>query len=276
VIGSSRFYLIILVLLVLAGCAPADKRNFTMQDGWRGKQLTSVTNGEPSIEMSSRARYAPTAEENDAITGSIAALPRALETRPPVPLTRTAKKHVFLILGGLVGIDGWATSAGMLELASSLAALPDVKVRSYDWQSYQIAAHDIALLPKDDLVIVIGYSGGGSRATWLANLPSRPQIDLMILYDPSPMWQMWTIGSNVKRAICYQNTTPSSLIGLGGGVLVGKNTSIETVNIFNDHVLVQVDSALHQRTIAEVKNLSSYDVAARPWRKLIPTALHSD
>ena len=55
-----------------------------------------------------------------------------------------------------------------------------------------------------------------------------------------------------------------------------KNTSIETVNIFNDHVLVQVDSALHQRTIAEVKNLSSYDVAARPWRKLIPTALHSD
>jgi pimeloyl-ACP methyl ester carboxylesterase len=60
-------------------------------------------------------------------------------------------------------------------------------------------------LPKDDLVIVIGYSGGGSRATWLANLPAKPKIDLMVLYDPSPTWQMKAIYANVKKALCYRN-----------------------------------------------------------------------
>jgi hypothetical protein len=48
--------------------------------------------------------------------------------------------------------------------------------------------------------MVIGYSGGGSRATWLANLPAKPKIDLMVLYDPSPTWQMKAIYANVKKA----------------------------------------------------------------------------
>jgi hypothetical protein len=119
-------------------------------------------------------------------------------------------------------------------------------------------------LPKDDIVIVIGYSGGGAKATWLANgyfggsypkdaLP-RPQIDLMILYDPSPTWSMMPIQDNVKRAICYRNVTPL-FFGLGGGVLVGNNTQIDTIDIFEHHWLVQMDSMLHQRTIAEVKNV---------------------
>jgi hypothetical protein len=124
------------------------------------------------------------------------------------------------------------------------------------------------LLPKDDIVIVIGYSGGGAKATWVANgyfggsypkdaLP-RPRIDLMILYDPSPTWSMMTIQDNVKRAICYRNVTPL-FFGLGGGVLVGNNTQIDTINIFEHHLLVQMDSTLHQRTIEEVKNVQRLD-----------------
>ena len=36
------------------------------------------------------------------------------------------------------------TSSGMFELQSSLAALPDVEVTTYDWSFYKKAADDIA------------------------------------------------------------------------------------------------------------------------------------
>jgi hypothetical protein len=65
---------------------------------------------------------------------------------------------------------------------------------------------------------------------------------------------MMPIHDNVRRAICYRNATPLSF-GLGGAALVGKNTGIETVDIFEPHLLVQMDNALHQRTIDEVKNI---------------------
>jgi hypothetical protein len=207
-----------------------------------------------------RDRYAG----EDEATGSIGLPSQTPETFALLPPIRMAKKHVYLLLGGIESWDGWMTSAGMFGLRSSLAALPDVEVHTYEWASFRKAADDIASLPPDDILIVIGYSGGGAKATWLANgyfggsypkdARPRPQIDLMILYDPSPTWSMMALQDNVKRAICYRNVTPL-FFGLGGGALVGKNTKIETVDIFEHHLLVQVDSALHQRTIDEVKSI---------------------
>jgi len=197
---------------------------------------------------------ASSAAVENAATGSIAPAARMLDA--PAPFRRV-QKHVYLLLGGLQGKDGWVTSAGMYRLRSSLAELPDVTVSTYDWPSYKKVAADIALLPKDDIVVVIGYSGGGAKATWLANLPSKPQIDLMVLYDPSPPWGMQVIGPNVKRALCYCNVTPV-FFGLGGGVLRGRDTQVETVKIYEQHMLVQVDQTLHQRTIEEVRKASKF------------------
>jgi hypothetical protein len=205
----------------------------------------------PGAARALAAAPAPAAVEDDPTPLRVSEM-----SAPGLP-TRAAKKHVFLLLGGLSFMNGWAASvasAGMLRLQSSLAALPDVEVSLYDWRSFKEAGDDIALLPKDDIVIVIGYSGGGSRATWLANLPSEPKIDLMILYDPSPSWDMKVIGPNVKQAICYHNVTPF-FFGLGGGVLVGNNTQIDTIDINENHMLVQTDTTLHQRTITEVKKI---------------------
>ncbi len=179
----------------------------------------------------------------------------------PLPPIRRAKKHVFLLLGGLNGADGWVTSAGMYGLRSSLKALPDVELTTYNWQSYKDAYDAIALLPEDDIVIVIGYSGGGHKATWLANgysgVPgrywARPRIDLMVVYDASPTWAMMPIHDNVKRAINFRSVTPM-FFGLGGGALVG-NTEIETVDVSEHHLLVQINETLHQRTVAEVKKV---------------------
>jgi len=245
-----RLYLVgAAVLLTVGGCALPVDRQMTSQDHVVTSPLRLGRVDRPPVELPQVDSYA--AVENDP-TGSIVPAARMPDT--PAPFRRV-QKHVYLLLGGLQGKDGWVTSAGMFGLRSSLAELPDVTVTTYDWSSYKKVAADIALLPKDNIVIVIGYSGGGAKATWLANLPSKPQIDLMVMYDPSPPWGMQVIGPNVKRALCYCNVTPA-FFGLGGGVLRGRDTHVETVTIHEQHMLVQIDQSLHQRTIDEVNKVS--------------------
>ena len=159
--------------------------------------------------------------------------------------------HVTILLGGLWGWDGYATSRGMIVLSDQLSKLPTITTTIYTWDKWQEASGVIA----DDIGnkhVVIGYSGGGSRATWLANF-HVPAIDLMILYDPSPKWQMKPIHDNVFSAMCYQNSSPS-FFGLGGGVLTG-TTKIGTRVISENHLIVQWDQKLHATTIDLVKNL---------------------
>ena len=183
--------------------------------------------------------------------------------------------QVFLLLGGLVGTDGTVTSAGMFHLATMLRALPDTTVTTYNWSSWPDAYKAILANQGKAKIVVIGYSGGGSRATWLANMPTRPQIDLMVSYDPSPRWQMKPIGTNVKKALCYHNTQPMMWMpgigSLGGGELVARapgrgdsvaSATIENLDIAEQHFLVQVDQSLHQRTVEAVRSLVSPPSAA--------------
>lgn len=253
--GRVRFHLLgSVVLLAVSGCALPVGRDIAVQDPPATTSPRLAALDRPPAAVPALDSYA--AAENEA-TGSIGPVAQTPAAPPPF---RKVKKHVYLLLGGLQGKDGWVTSAGMYGLRSSLAALPDVTVTTYDWPSYKKVAADIALLPQDEIVIVIGYSGGGAKATWLANMPAKPHIDLMIVYDPSPSWGMQVIGPNVKRAICYCNVTPA-FFGLGGGVLRGRGTDVETIKVYEQHMLVQVDETLHQRTIQEVKNASK---AANP------------
>src|SRR5262245_55435069 len=191
--SRARLVLVGPIVLALGACTFLGDRNIASQDQAATSLPKLAATDRPPADVAGLDSYA--AVDNDP-TGSIA--PAAQTSEAPAQL-RGVKKHVFLMLGGLQGMDGWVTSAGMYGLRSSLASLPDVTVTTYDWLSYKKVADDIALLPKDDVVIVVGYSGGGARATWLANLPSKPQIDLMIVYDPSPPWGMQVIGPNVKR-----------------------------------------------------------------------------
>lgn len=248
--GRVRLVLVgVVMLLALGACVHTGEPSITSQDQSATSPPGLAGIATPPVEVRDLDSYA--AVDNDA-TGSIA--PAARMPEAPAPF-RKVHKHIYLLLGGLRGPDGWVTSAGMFGLRSSLAELPGVTVTTYDWPSYKKVAADIALLPKDDIVIVIGYSGGGAKATWLANMPSRPQIDLMIMYDPSPPWGMQVIGPNVKRALCYCNITPA-FFGLGGGMLRGRDTHVEIVKIYEQHLLVQINATLHQRTIEEVKKVS--------------------
>lgn len=160
--------------------------------------------------------------------------------------------NVYILLGGLFGPDGYVTSAGMFSLASQLRKLPGVSVSTYTWNNWEkVPAFN------GNKVALIGYSGGGSRATWLANTRTMAPIDLLVAYDPSPKWQMEPLRSNVRRAICYYNQNPcmpSPYGMLGGGKLTG-NCKILTRNISIQHLFVQFDKSLHAATIEAVKEL---------------------
>jgi pimeloyl-ACP methyl ester carboxylesterase len=159
---------------------------------------------------------------------------------------------IFILLGGFVGPDGWVTSAGMLGLKAQLqAAFPQAEVSATTWDRYNDTYIAIRSIPAEEKVALIGYSGGGSRATWLANIVPRVTIDLMVLYDPSPSWQMKDInGTKVKKCLQYYNTTPL-FFGLGSGKADGPQ--VTTVNISMQHILVQTSQSLHKRTIEAIK-----------------------
>ena len=169
------------------------------------------------------------------------------------------KLFIFILLGGLVGPDGYAVSPGILRLAHRLDALGEVSTNS--WTAQDDVARRIAALDASDKVVLIGYSGGGFAITQVAEELDGKQprrIDLLIAYDPSPTWSMKALGRNVAKAICYCNSRPL-MLGLGGAQLQGQ--SVETVPISEQHLAVQFDESLHKRTIAEIEKLAG---AGRP------------
>ena len=154
---------------------------------------------------------------------------------------------VFLLLGGFWGFDGYITSLGMVLLGGMLRDA-GFDVETYQWAHWEKCGLDIKVQKAmGRKTALIGYSGGGSRATWIANARPAPEIDLLVAYDPSPSWQMMDIGKNVKKAICYWNRTPF-FFGLGGGRLEG-DTIIQTIPIRENHVFVQSDMNLHEKTL---------------------------
>jgi hypothetical protein len=91
----------------------------------------------------------------------------------------------------------------------------------------------------------------------------------MVYYDPSPKWQMKPISTNVKKALCYHNIKPMMWVpgigDLGGGQLIGHalgssrpvdGPSIETINIAEQHMLVQINQSVHERTVKAVRALA--------------------
>jgi pimeloyl-ACP methyl ester carboxylesterase len=162
--------------------------------------------------------------------------------------------YVYVLLGGFAGADGYVDSSGMLLLARRIAWIPYTWVESYNWADWVTAANRIWALPtKDTRVVVIGYSGGGSRATWLANSILHKKIDLVVTYDPSPAWQMQNLPPNVKKAITYQNQR-RFFFDLGGGELTGPN--VERFQIAEEHLAVQLDERLHQITLRAIEELA--------------------
>lgn len=164
---------------------------------------------------------------------------------------------IYILLGGFMpGPDGWIDSAGMHFLRAELSAkFPTADISEFQWSSYRYVAQEIGKASADDKIVVIGYSGGGSRATWLARENPKLRIDLMVLYDPSPRWQMEPLHrTGVKHCVCYHNKSPF-FFGLGGGEPTGDPGQITEIDVSENHMLVQSDQSLHERTINAIASL---------------------
>lgn len=186
--------------------------------------------------------------------------------------------HVTMLNGGFFGIDGTLFCQGMLALKTRIEQRFGVGVMLYDWafwqraeasfktRSLKAAGKRTILKRAEGLLkaqaaaggvnVVVAYSGGVSRLTWMDD----PPIDELICYDPSPRWQMEPIGPSIKRAITYQNpqATMLSFYGwLGGGVLTAKpgGPVIERILTKRNHFTVQWDESLHQITLQRIAAL---------------------
>jgi hypothetical protein len=182
--------------------------------------------------------------------------------------------HVSVILGGLWGPDGYTWSQGIVALAQSIQRnMPHVQVRTWTWDLFDQVFQHLQELPKSTKRILVGYSGGGSRITYVAKERPLQRIDLAIGYDPSPRWQMMPLGPNVTKAICFHCLNPN-LGDLGGGLFTGIET-IETVDTNDSHLQVQWDKRLHKRTLQEIAGLSSFPIADKTIKKLLADSGHT-
>jgi hypothetical protein len=175
-------------------------------------------------------------------------------------------KYIYMLLGGMVGPDGIFDSAGIEALALRLTPLGIV--RTYPWSEWEKAGESMTTTQVGTKIgsntfILIGYSGGGSRATWLANTRfgnalSRPMIDLLITLDPSPQHDMKAIRVNVLRAVNFHNNMQDLFwpgVGrLGGGQVTGVR-AVEDVEINMPHLMVQADPGVHEKVIELVKGV---------------------
>src|SRR5262249_49093725 len=93
----------------------------------------------------------------------------------------------------------------------------------------------------------------GGPTNWSSSFGERPHIDLLVAYDPSPRGATFALDDNVGKAIVYQNSSPM-MFGLGGGTISGPQ--VEVVEIAQNHLLVQTNTKLHDRTVEEVRKLT--------------------
>lgn len=155
---------------------------------------------------------------------------------------------VIILRGGIFGGDGPWTSAGMDALARRI---PGASV--YNWSDlFTRVLPVVQAVPKATKLAVIGYSGGGSRGTWIGYYADRP-IDLLVGYDPSPASECRPL-RRVAKAICYHNKQ-TFLWMLGAGRYVGAN--VTTYEISENHLAVQNDERLHRITLDALKELGN-------------------
>jgi hypothetical protein len=151
----------------------------------------------------------------------------------------------------LYGQGGEFMSRGMTGLATSLQKMDArLKVSVHEWKTYKDVAKDIANLPPETPIVLIGYSLGANATTWISNaMPSRI-IRLIVAYDPTALAEVQPAGSNVRRVLLYHNNSSEPF-----GHARIKGPQVETVETRNSHLVIGNSQWLHQKTRAAVSRV---------------------
>lgn len=161
------------------------------------------------------------------------------------------KIRCFVLMGGIWGLDGSLFSRGMVNLSNRINKLKYVTCSAHYWSSIYDIERRIKMLPSGCKTCVVGYSGGGSRLTWIDH-----DLDLAIGYDPSPASEVRSVHL-FRRVLCYYNILPTYLLGfrLGGGLYQGNN--VETTTVAMNHLKVQYAEELHVKTLNAIAGLEA-------------------
>lgn len=151
----------------------------------------------------------------------------------------------------LYGQGGPFMSRGMEALATSLEKMDArLQVSVHEWKNHKAVARDIAKLPVETPVALIGYSLGANATTWISNaVPSRV-IQLIVAYDPSVLAEVEPAGNNVRRVLLYHNNSAEPF-----GHARIKGPQVETTETRNSHLLIGNSQWLHQKTRAAVNRV---------------------
>lgn len=142
----------------------------------------------------------------------------------------------------LEGLGGDYTSQGCVQMANTMSTWPGYKVNLRSWSDWGRAAKAISETPKDVPVMVVGYSNGGSMATYVPYTCGRV-IQKLIGLDPTVWIPPKVLPTNVMQAICLKNVNPFSSfppVGHAGyEVQTGnKVTKLLTRRIYDFHINV--------------------------------------
>jgi hypothetical protein len=151
----------------------------------------------------------------------------------------------------LYGQGGQFMSRGMVGLATSLQKMDArLQVSVHEWKTYKDVAKDIAKLPPDTPIVLIGYSLGANATTWISNaMPSRI-IRLIVAYDPTALAEVQPAGNNVRRVLLYHNNSSEPF-----GHARIRGPQVETVETRNSHLVLGNSEWLHKKTRAAVSRV---------------------
>ena len=152
-------------------------------------------------------------------------------------------KRIYVIWGGVFGLDGVVTSEGLITMQNQLHIFGPVKGYLQQW-SYSCAQDIFNECAERDLSILIGYSGGVPMVSRICNDPlkrKKQRIDLLVNIDGSPAGNIQTVGSNVKKIVNVYDPKPWIF---GGGVVRGAPSTDYKINI--PHLAFQASSAVRK------------------------------
>lgn len=144
----------------------------------------------------------------------------------------------------LYGQGGDFMARGIKALATDLEAMdPRLQISVHEWKDNKDVERNIAKLPADTPIVLIGYSLGANAATWIANAIAPRNIELIVAYDPSVNMKVESAGKNVRRVLLYHNTSAEPW-----GHARIRGPQVETVETRNSHLLVSSSQWLHKKT----------------------------
>jgi hypothetical protein len=151
----------------------------------------------------------------------------------------------------LYGQGGPLMSRGMEALAASLEKMDKrLHVSVHEWKNHKEIAKEIAKLPLETPIVLIGYSLGANATTWISNAVPARVIHLVVAYDPSALAELQPARNNVRRVLLYHNNSPEPF---GHGRIEGPQ--VETIETRNSHLVIGNSKWLHQKTRAAVSRV---------------------